>query len=103
MPYFVTNDMIEEFELQKAAKGRNILQNSFDVNKRSLVVTDASGDGFGHILLQQKEDGSLAARVQVAGRSGEVEKETGLVMIQVGSEALQPAWRNYSGLELEPT
>ena len=54
MPYFVTNDMIEEFELPKAAKGRNILQNSFDVNKRSLVVTDASGDEFGHILLQHQ-------------------------------------------------
>ena len=29
--------------------------------------------------------------------------DTGRVVIQVGSAALKPAWRNYSALELEAT
>ena len=34
---------------------------------------------------------------------GEVRMDTGWVVIQVGSAALKPAWRNYSALELEAT
>ena len=60
----VTAKVKEEFESAKKAIGVNILLNSFNVNRRSLVVTNASGDGFGHILLQQKEGGEVLARVQ---------------------------------------
>ena len=60
----VTAKVKEEFESAKKAIGVNILLNSFNVNMRSLVVTNASGDGFGHILLQQKEGGEVLARVQ---------------------------------------
>ena len=95
--------MIGEFESAKEGIGKSILLNSFDVNKRVLVVTEASGDRFGNILLQQKKDGSLEARAQVLGKSGELEKDTGWVVIQVGSAALKPAWRNYSDLELNAT
>ena len=41
--------MKEEFESAKKAMGNNILLNSFDVTRRSLVITDASGQGFGHV------------------------------------------------------
>ena len=34
---------------------------------------------------------------------GAVTMDTGWVVIQVGSVALKPAWRNYSALELEAT
>ena len=42
--------------------GRNILLNTFDAKKKSLVITNASGHRFGHILLQQKEDGNLSSK-----------------------------------------
>ena len=81
-----------------------VLLNSFDVNRRSLVITNASGDGFGHILLQKKNDNQFEACAQATNRrTVEVTKDTGWVVIQVGSAALKPAWRNYSALELEAT
>ena len=60
--YVVTEHMIKEFYFKKEAMRRNILLNTFDANKKSLVITNASGHGFGHILLQQKEDGSLSSK-----------------------------------------
>ena len=48
--------MDNEFEATKEAIGKNILLKAFNVNRKTLVVTDASGDGLGHILLQKKED-----------------------------------------------
>ena len=36
-------------------------------------------------------------------REGEVTVDTGWVVIQVGTAALKPAWRNCSALELEAT
>ena len=69
-----------------------------------MVITDASGDGFGHILLQRRESNVFEARAQATNRrTGEVTSDTGWVVIQVGSAALKPAWRNYSTLELEAT
>ena len=48
-----------------------------------MVITNASGDGFAHILLQLHDGGYL--------------------VIQVGSAAIKKAWRSYSALELEAT
>ena len=90
--------MEREFEAAKKAMGNNILLNSFDVNRRSLVITDASGEGFGHIHMQKKND-QFEARAQATNRrTREVTSNTGWVAIQVGSAALKPAWRNYSAL-----
>ena len=62
--------------------------NIIDMTLPSLVVTDASGDGFGYILLQKKK-----GRLE--------DQEGGWVVIQVGSAALKPAWENYSAIKLE--
>ena len=72
--------------------GKNILLNPFDVNRRSLVITDASGEGFGHTLMQNKNDNNFVARAQATNsRTEEVASDTGWVVIQVGSAALKPA------------
>ena len=65
-PYHISKEIKEEFASAKTAIGRNILLNSFNVNRRSRVVTDASGDGLGHILLQQNEGGCLSVRAQAS-------------------------------------
>ena len=102
--FTVTPRIEAEFESAKKAMGHSILLNWFDVTKRSLVITDASGDGFGHILLQRKESNVWEARDQAPNRTtGEMTNDTGLVVIHMGSAALKPAWRNYSALELEAT
>ena len=81
--------MENKFEATKEAIGKNILLNTFDVDRKSLVMTDASSDGFGRILLHKKEDKALM-------------KDSGwVVLIQVGSATLKPAWKNYSALKLE--
>ena len=49
--FTVTEKMMEEFEAAKEAMGKNILLNAFDVTRRTLVITDASADGFGLILM----------------------------------------------------
>ena len=51
--------MDKEFD---AAMGNNILINLFDIKRRSLVITVASEDGFGHILMQKKNDNQFEAR-----------------------------------------
>ena len=43
--------MEDEFESAKRVRGESIPLNSFDVNGKSLVITNALRDGFGHILL----------------------------------------------------
>ena len=90
--------MLEEFEAVMKAMGNNILLNAFDVKRRTLVITDASGEGFGHILMQSRKKIEVKARAQTL-----TTKNTGWVVIQVGSAALKPTWRNYSALELEAT
>ena len=52
--FTVTEKMRKEFEAAKDAMGKNILLNAFDVDRRTLVITDASADGFGHILMLKK-------------------------------------------------
>ena len=37
---------MEEFEAAKKAMRQNILLNAFDVTRRTLVITDASAEGF---------------------------------------------------------
>ena len=83
--------------------GKNILLNAFDVERRTLVITDASADGFGHILMQKKNKNEIRVKAQRSDREGTVTNDTGWVVIQVGSAAIKAAWRNYSALELEAT
>ena len=80
-PFIVKKEMNKEFGATKVAISNNIILNVFDMSKPSLVVTDALGDEFGEILIQNKE-GKLD---DLAGR---------WVVIQVGSAALKPAWKN---------
>jgi hypothetical protein len=90
--FTVTENMLEKFEAAKAAMGKNILLNVFDVTRRTLVIT---GEGFGHILMQKRNASDW--QVKTGGRmnrEGEVTLDTGWV-------ALKPAWRNFSALELE--
>ena len=96
LQFVVTLRMEDQFESAKRAMGDSILLNSFVVTRKSLVITDATGDGFGHILLQKKENIVCEARAEATSRrTGEVTSDTGWVVIQVGSAALNPAWRNY--------
>ena len=52
----VTDQIEREFEATKKAMGNNNSLNSFDVHRRSLVITNASGEGFGHIVMQKKNE-----------------------------------------------
>ena len=45
----------------------------------------------------------VEVRAKTANRKGVITKDTGWVVIQVGSAALKATWRNYSALELEVT
>ena len=84
--------------------GNKILLNSFDVNRRSLVTTNGSGEGFGHILMQKKNKNQFVERAKATNsRTGEVTSDIGWVVMQFGSAAMKPAWRNYSALELQAT
>ena len=42
---------IQDLAEEGGAIGNNILLNAFDIRRPTLVITDASGDGFDHILL----------------------------------------------------
>ena len=44
--FTVTEQIEKEFEAAKKAIGNNILLNPFDVTKRTLVITNAFGEGF---------------------------------------------------------
>ena len=57
LQFTLTEQMEKEFEAAKKAMGKNILLNSFDLNRRSLSFTIyLSGEDFGHILIQKKND-----------------------------------------------
>ena len=75
-PFNVTEEMNTDFEATKVTIRNNIILNIFNMRKPSLMVTDASGDGFGRVL--QKKEGKLD---DLAG---------GWVVIQVGSAVLNP-------------
>ena len=60
----------ENYEGAKKAMGNNILLNAFDPTKRTLVITDASGEGFGHILMQKRNKNEVEARAQAVNREG---------------------------------
>ena len=92
--FTVTEKMMEEFEAAKEAMGKNILLNAFDVTRRTLVITDASAEGFGHILMQKRNKGEVQVKVQRANQEGVITRNTGWLVIQVGSEALKAPWRN---------
>ena len=53
--------------------------------------------------MQKKNDNKLEVRGQATNRAGEITNDKGWVVIQVGSAALKPAWRNCSAPELEVT
>ena len=80
-PFIVMKEMNKEFEATKVAISNNIILNVFDMSKPSLLVTDALGDKFGQILMEKKE--------------GKLDDLAGCwSVIQVGSAALKPAWKN---------
>ena len=91
----------ENDEGAKKAMGNNILLNAFDATKRFLVITDASGEGFGHIMMQKRNDDKVEKRTQAVNREGVITKDTGWVVIQVGSVVVKSTWQTYSALELE--
>ena len=97
---FAVTEKTMEFEAAKTAMGKNILLNAFDISKRTLIITDASGEGFGHILMQNRNEEEVDARAQTGNNEGEITEDTGWVLIKVGSAALKSTWRNYSALEL---
>ena len=101
--FTVTENMLEMFEAAKAAMGKNILLNAFDVTRRTLVITDASAEGFGHIFMQKRNAREWQAKTQKMNRKGAVTMNPGWVVIQVGLAALKPELRNFSALELEAT
>ena len=49
--FTVTEKIMKELEAAKKTMGNNILLNAFNVTKRTLVITDASGEGFGQLLM----------------------------------------------------
>ena len=53
--------------------------------------------------MQKKNKNQFEARATATNREGDITRDTGWSVIQVGSAALKPAWRNYSALELEAT
>ena len=60
--FTITENIMKEFEAAKTAMGNNIILNVLDVTKRSLVITDASGEGFGHILMQKRNKDEVEKR-----------------------------------------
>ena len=81
--FWVNKEMREELERTKKAIGDNILLNNFCMKITTVVITDASGDGFTFILLQYSESGYM--------------------VIHVGSAAIKKVWKNYSVSELKGT
>ena len=53
--------------------------------------------------MQKRTKSEVQGKAQTVNRDGLITKDTGWVIIQVGSSALKPVWRNYSALELEAT
>ena len=53
--------------------------------------------------MQKRTKSEVQGKAQTVNRDGLITKDTGWVVIQVGSSALKPVWRNYSPLELEAT
>ena len=53
--------------------------------------------------MQKRNKSKVQVKAQTVNHEGVITKDTGWVVIQVGSAALKPAWRNYSKLELEAT
>ena len=58
-PFVITKKVDREFKAANLPAGNNILLNSFYVRIPQLIITEASGDGFEHILLQENA-GKLA-------------------------------------------
>ena len=83
--------------------GKNILLNAFDVTRRTLVITDASAEGFGLILMQKRNESEVQVMAQRVNREVVITRDPGWVVIQVWSAALNLTWCNYSALELEET
>ena len=53
--------------------------------------------------MQKRNKRKVQVKAQTVSREGVTTKDTGWVVIQVGSAALKPVCRNYSTLELEAT
>ena len=68
--FTVTERMMEEFEAAKKAMGKNILLNAFDVTRRTLDITDASAEGFRHILKQKRNEDEVMVKAQRGNKKG---------------------------------
>ena len=80
--------MMEEFAVAKKAMGKNILLNVFDVTRRTLVISDASAEGFGHILMEKTNKSEVQVKAQTVNREGVITRDTSWVVIQVGTDHL---------------
>ena len=81
--FWIDEEMREELEKTKQAISDNILLNHFCMKRATVVITDASGDGFAFILLQYTG--------------------SGYIVIQVGSAAIKKVWKSYLPLKLGGT
>ena len=75
--FLVTEKMLEEIDAAKAALGKNILLNAFDVTRRPLVITDASAEGIGHILMQKRNESKWQVRTRRMNHEGDVTMDNG--------------------------
>ena len=61
--FMVDEEMRREFEKTKKDIGANNLLNNFSVRRSTFLLTDASGDGFAYIFLQNHNGGYLVIQV----------------------------------------
>ena len=61
--FWIDEEMREELKKTKQAIGDNILLNNFCTKRATVVITDASGDGFAFILLQYSNNGYIVIQV----------------------------------------
>ena len=47
------------------------------VARGTLVITDASADGFGHILMQKRNENEIMVKAQSGNREGVITSDTG--------------------------
>ena len=50
--------------------GINLILNAFDVPKRTLFIKEAASEGFGHILMQNRNEEEVEVRAQTRNNEG---------------------------------
>ena len=61
--FWIDEEMREELEKTKQAIGDSILLNNFCMKRATVVITDASEDGFAFMLLQYSKNGYIVIQV----------------------------------------